>query len=99
MAFGFGGKFVCGGPSGLKEKSVKSILQKSTKGLDDIENFPGPYGRVDSYVTSTASEYLDKLAGRLADPDGKTSEHMLLNLAGSAPHSAALLCRMLACLL
>jgi len=90
VAFSVDGKILGAAPNGkAKEYAVQDLLRQNISGWhDDLDAFPGPFGRVDSYTSEVLSQHLEKLAANFEEG----VKHCTLESATSHPNSAALAC-------
>eukprot|EP00435_Cladocopium_sp_Y103_P011019 s2896_g2.t2 len=97
IAFSSDGKMLRAGPNGTaKEYNVQDLLGQSLgTWLENLESFPGPFGRVDESTTEALLNYLEKMASRFDDAD---VQYCTLESATKFPESAAIACRFLCCL-
>ncbi|CAL1156618.1 unnamed protein product [Cladocopium goreaui] len=97
IAFSSDGKMLRAGPNGTaKEYNVQDLLGQSLgTWLENLESFPGPFGRVDGSTTEALLNYLEKMASRFDDAD---VQYCTLESATKFPESAAIACRFLCCL-
>lgn len=97
-AFSFTGQMVRTRPGGVAQQfDIQDIVKSSfADWYTDLKEFPGPFGRVERDTTEKLAAHLRKLASRLVDQDA--SSHSLDSIA-RYPHSAALACEFLSCLM
>eukprot|EP00434_Breviolum_minutum_P032946 symbB.v1.2.029147.t1/scaffold3160.1/size62170/7 len=80
----------------LAAKPVQELLGQSVgTWLENLESFPGPFGRVDQSTTEALLEYLEKMASKFDEGD---IQYCTLESATKFPESAAIACRFLCCL-
>lgn len=98
LSFSVHGKLLKALPNGsAKEHSVQDLLRQNLgEWHRDLEEFPGPFGRVESSTTELLLKHLRHLGDQF-EKGGKKS--CTLETATSHPSSAALACRFLACLI
>eukprot|EP00930_Biecheleria_cincta_P082288 TRINITY_DN72049_c0_g1_i1.p1 TRINITY_DN72049_c0_g1~~TRINITY_DN72049_c0_g1_i1.p1 ORF type:complete len:1446 (+),score=260.86 TRINITY_DN72049_c0_g1_i1:300-4340(+) len=98
LSFSVNGKLLKALPSGsAKEHSVSELLRQNLgEWHRDLEEFPGPFGRVESSTSELLLQYLRKLSDQF-ERGVKTS--CALETATSHPNSAALACHFIACLI
>jgi len=98
VSFNLSGRVARALPSGaVRERAIQGILQqKLPDWYHNLEQFPGPLGRVEQSTSEVLAEQLRKLADRCGRQALPTFS---LEAAVKHPHSVALVCQFLTCLL